>query len=438
MSTRSRIVLVVLALLAVASQAAPTAAAPERRTASEATGTVIGPGFYPRVVRLEHAGAQDGTILATYQLGATGRIIRSVDDGASFTGIAQIDVSGEIEAGGGPCCVELWEMPTQLGAFPAGTLLWSASITVRPPTATAARHNRLAIWRSTDHGLTWERHGDCYEDDGGLWEPEFLVADDGSLVCQYSDDGAEDVAPDSPFIPQKLSYTASHDGGLTWGAPVDIVVDPTPVGRPGMTTTVRLPDGTWRMTYERCGALPPCQVRIRSSADGLDWGDPTDLGTVVATASGSTLWHTPVLSWSPYGGPQGTLLLTGQLFNRANGLAEPTSGAVILANRAGGAGPWVPIDAPVRIPDPFDHYCPNYSSPVLALDGPSILELATEWTADEQCLVRFATGTIPEELVGPSAPTSATTTTPITTTTSVPAGTPVPATPVSGSPGYTG
>ena len=204
-----------------------------------------------------------------------------------------------------------------------------------------------------------------------------------------------------------------------------------------MTTAVRLPDGTWRMAYERCGALPPCQVRIRSGPDGLHWGDPKDLGTVVATASGSTLWHTPVLSWSPYGGPQGTLLLTGQIFNKANGFAEPTSGAVILASRDGGAGPWVPIDAPVHIPDPFDHYCPNYSSPVLPLEGDAILEMATEWTSEQRCIVRYASGTIPATLSGPSAASTTTTTGP-TTTAPAGGGTAPPATPVSASAGYTG
>ncbi|MFN8017278.1 MAG: sialidase family protein [Acidimicrobiales bacterium] len=381
---------------------------------------MIGPGFYPRAIRLAHAGDQDGTILATYQVGAGGPILRSTDGGATFEQIAQIDAGAELQAGGGVCCVQLWEMPTALGAFPAGTLLWSGSVTVTPPTATEARHNRLAIWRSTDHGLTWQRHGDCAESDGGLWEPFFLVADDGSLVCQYSDDEAEKVAPGAP-IPQKLSYTRSTDGGLTWGTPHDIVVDPSPIGRPGMATAAKLPDGTWRMTYERCGALPPCQVRIRSGPDGLHWGDPKDLGTVVATASGSTLWHTPVLSWTPHGGPQGTLLLTGQIFNKADGFAEPTSGAVILANQRGGAGPWAPIDAPVHIPDPFDHYCPNYSSPVVPLDGDRIFELATEWTTDQRCLVRSGTGTIP--VLTDVATSTTSITSPPTSTTAPDAGT---------------
>ncbi len=43
-----------------------------------------------------------------------------------------------------------------------------------------------------------------------------------------------------------------------------------------------------------------CAVHMRASSDGWDWGDPTDLGTLVADATtGSFFAHTPVLaSWA--------------------------------------------------------------------------------------------------------------------------------------------
>lgn len=402
-----------LTLLLVVSLAsgAPRGSAPPAG-AAPATGTIIGPGYYPRLVRLAHAGAADGTILATFQLGQEGQIYRSTDDGVTFTKISSVPagVDTSLPAPGGVCCVELFEFPRPLGAFPAGTLLWAGSITVStdPP----PRRNRLAIWRSEDHGLTWVPHGACAEGPGGLWEPEFLVANDGSLACQYSDEDDETVG--GPPVGQVLRYVVSDDGGVTWAPPVVLADGPFRPMRPGMATTAQLPDGSWAMTYELCGWLPPCQVRIKFSPDGLDWGTTDVLDDpVVETVDGGTFWHTPVLSWSPFGGSMGTLLLTGQLFMDADGNAEAASGATILANDRGGQGPWRAIAAPVSIPEPFDHYCPNYSSPVLALDGDGIVEFATEWTGVE-CHVRYATGTIPQAPAAPLVTSTVPSVTPVT------------------------
>lgn len=377
--------------------------------AADATGTVVGPGFYPRLLRLAHAGPEDGTVLATYQLGQEGIVLRSDDDGATFREVSRIDVGPltTLAPPGGLCCVELFEMPQSLGSFPAGTLLWAGSVT----TQLEPRRNDLAIWRSEDHGRTWVPHGSCAAGPGGLWEPELLVAADGSLVCQFSDDLSE-VQP-GPLVGQDLKAAVSTDGGRTFGEPSLLVTGPGAYGRPGMSTTAQLPDGSWVMTYELCGWLPPCQVRMKRSPDGLHWGDPALQGDVVRSTTGESFLHTPVVSWSPYGGPQGTLVLTGQILVGGSDEPVPGSGSTILWNRGGGLGPWETAPAPVAIPDPFDHYCPNYSSPVLALDGPAILEMATEWTGTA-CLVRYGTGRLPPP--GDAAPTTGTSAWPSTGT----------------------
>lgn len=396
-AVRARFVAVVAAVLLVVGLLAPTVPV----DAAPATGTVIGPGFYPRVVRLAHSGAANGTVLATYQLGQQGVIVRSTDGGQTFSPFSTIDVdAGVVPPPVGMCCIELFEMPTALGAFPAGTLLWAGSVVDR---TTPSRHMHLGIWRSEDHGATWVPHGSCVEGDGGLWEPELLVAGDGSLVCAFSDETHQ------PAHSQLLAETRSTDGGLTFGGYREVVSLPIAGARPGMATTAQLLDGTWRMTYEVCAWVPSCGVRIRSSADGLDWGDPAWIGDEVKAADGSYFTHTPVLAWSPYGGPSGTLVLSGQVFNAPDGSPSPGNGQTLLINRENGVGPWTAIDAPVHIPDPFDHFCPNYSSPVLPLDGASILELATEWTG-QQCLVRYASGVLP--------PADVATTTTSTTTSS--------------------
>lgn len=426
---------------AIASPGSSEVTGPAVATAP-ASGTVIGPGFYPRLVRLAHAGPENGAILATYQLGQDGIVLRSTDGGATFEELSRIDVgpATTLPPPGGLCCVELFELPRQLGSFPAGTLLWAGSITVQtdPP----PRVNDLAIWRSEDHGRTWVPHGSCTAGPGGLWEPELLVAADGSLVCLYSDDLTE--SQPGPLIGQDLKLTVSTDGGLTFGPPRLVATGPGAYGRPGMSTTAQLPDGTWAMTYELCGWLPPCQVRILFSADGLDWGDPAVAGEVVATADGSTFLHTPVLSWSPFGGPDGTLVLTGQILVGADGQPRPGSGATIFVNTRAGRGAWRAEAAPVSIPDPFDHYCPNYSSPVLPLDGDQILGMATEWTGDT-CLVRYATGTLPAPPTDPvAAPTTGPTTSSTSSsptglvTTTAPSGAAAPPRPSPAAPAFTG
>lgn len=396
---RARVVAVVAAVLLVVGLVAPISTAPAG--AVPATWTVIGPGFYPRIVRLAHSGAANGTILASYQLGQQGVIVRSTDGGQTFSPLSTVDVGGAVPPPVGLCCIELFELPTALGAFPAGTLLWAGSVVEQ---TVPVRTMHLGIWRSEDHGASWVPHGSCIGGDGGLWEPELLVAGDGSLVCLFSDETHQ------PAHSQLLASTRSTDGGLTFGDYREVVSLPVAGARPGMSTTAQLPDGTWRMTYEVCAWVPSCGVRIRSSADGIDWGDPSWIGDEVKAADGSYFTHTPVLAWSPYGGPGGTLVLSGQVYNAPDGSPSPGNGQTLLIDRAGGAGPWTPIDAPVHIPDPFDHYCPNYSSPVLPLDGAAILELATEWTGQE-CIVRYGTGVLPPPDVVPTSTTSPTSTT---------------------------
>ncbi len=387
-----RLLAAVVALVAVAS---PAGASP--------TPASLGDGYYSRTIRLAHAGAENGTILTSFQRGSQGVVMRSVDGGASFQPLSTIDAA---PTPGGVCCIELFEFPQQLGAFPAGTLLWAGSVVLG---TTPPRHMRLAIWRSDDHGATWQPHGACAESThptGGLWEPHFDVADDGSLVCLFSDE------TQSPAHSQILAEAVSTDGGVTFGPRRDVVSLGIAGMRPGMATTVRLPDGTWLLTFELCGWLPACQVRIRRGVDGVDWGPVDDAGAVVEGPGGRYLAHTPVLTWSPFGGPNGTLLLTGQLYVQPDGSPDPANGSVVLLDRSGGTGPWSPMPAPVPVPDAFDHYCPNYSSPVVALDGPTVIETATRWDG-QQCTVWFATGTLPATLVTPTTAPPSTTAPPV-------------------------
>lgn len=393
---------VAAALLAVAT----TVVTPARRGSApvaqaETLGTLPGANFYPRVIRLGHAGAATGTVLASTNDGVVGRIWRSTDASRTFTLLSEIDPGPDAVSS---CCIALFELPRALGAYPAGTLLWSTSVTtaVGPP-----RVMDLRVWRSDDHGATWSRTSSCATSTtGGLWEPNFHVADDGSLVCTFSDE------TDQPAHSQVLARTVSTDGGQTWRPRTTIVAGPFTFQRPGMATVAHLPDGTWVMTFELCGWIPACGIRILFSPDGLDWGPVDGLGDAVGTADGRYLAHTPVVTWSPVGGGDGALVLSGQiLFDAANRPAAG-NGATLFVNHLGGHGPWTSTPAPVAVADPTDNFCPNYSSPVIDVSGQGdLLELASTWEGPT-CVTRWGTGRL--EL--PPAPT---TTAPTTTTPTV-------------------
>jgi hypothetical protein len=171
------------------------------------------------------------------------------------------------------------------------------------------------------------------------------------------------------------------------------------------------------MAYEMCRdaihADYACEVYIKKSADGLDWSPADDPGTLVQTSDARHLLHTPYVAWSPAGGPNGTLLISGQRVTTGPTTPDktvmPESGKVLLANTELGEGPWHEITAPLSV-DPTGGYasgvpqCPGYSSPILpSPDGEEILMMAGTWLAGtgNQCEVRFGfgqVGTLPYEL----------------------------------------
>jgi hypothetical protein len=163
------------------------------------------------------------------------------------------------------------------------------------------------------------------------------------------------------------------------------------------------------MSYEMCrdatNADHACEVYVKTSGDGLNWGAAGTAGTLVQTADSRQLLHTPFISWTPGGGANGTLLLSGQRV-----VAGPTgtktvlaeSGTVMFVNRNLGAGDWTEATTPVTV-NPTGGYatgvpsCPGYSTPAVPReDGSSYVYFAATWLGqNNQCDVRFATGRIP-------------------------------------------
>ncbi len=151
--------------------------------------------------------------------------------------------------------------------------------------------------------------------------------------------------------------------------------------RPCMITVSQLPDGHFFMSYELCGPAA-CTVFSRVSLDGWNFGDPTNMGARVQTATGQYLAHAPFNHWSPSVlSSNGAIVLVGQVTYESDGSVSPSNGKVLFTNtNADGSGNWSTLAAPVQVPTANDNYCPNYSSALLpAADGSSVLELASDY-----------------------------------------------------------
>jgi hypothetical protein len=358
--------------------------------APQATGTPLrdGAGLYPRAVRLAHAGAANGTVVASVvtfaQSGGLGTIYQSHDGGRTF---AQVGAVTDPAAAGGLCCSSLYELPRQVGALPAGTLLWTASVGADA----TDRRMRIQVWRSGDQGRTWSFLSTVAVAGStlGLWEPELAVAADGRLVAYFSDE------TDQPAHSQKLVEVTSTDG-LAWSARTNVVAGSDPAARPGMAVVRPLSGGRYFMTYEVCGAGNGCAARWRISSDGVSWGTPTDLGRRIQTVDGRYFAHAPTVAWYDNGTPQGRLVIVGQMVYESNGSVSTVNGNTVLVNTESGGGYWYELPAPVAVPNPTNNYCPNYSSALLpSVDGGQLLEIATDPSADgSTCRPYYATGSL--------------------------------------------
>lgn len=388
---------VVLSVLCAGSisHAAPR----ERASEVERKPLYAGSSYYPRLIRLAHNGAYNGAIIASVNtLEQTGVILMSTDDGVTFSERGKI-VDPITTGGGQLCCSMLYELPTAIGTMPAGTLLW-ADTTFRVEDD-VFRHTEQRLWASSDLGAHWRFVSTIASADTAFsrtvrgpflpsaWEPSLSMAADGQLVAFYSDE--TDVARHS----QKLVQVRTPDG-VNWVNKTDTVVSDVWNVRPGMANAIRLPDGSYFLTYEICNSdmVHQCLAYFRRSTDGWNFGDPRFFGTAIRTAPGGYTQHTPFPVWSPGPGKQGTILLAGQIVSAVDGQPTPDTGKIILANDQLGNGDWYEIAAPLPVAGASDEVCRNYSSALLpSADGHSLLEVATDLD-DGVCRAYYARGSL--------------------------------------------
>jgi len=353
--------------------------APTGVLAQPSTGTSLpGSSEYFRLVRLAH-GSNNGTIVASD--GGLGNIWQSTNSGSSWNHVATIAPIGGSSL---TCCATLFEMPQAVGTLAAGTLLYAA-------TFTEGSQKAIEIYASTNAGANWIYWGTPViggNSSQGLWEPQFEIASDGALAMFWSDE------TDS-CCSQKLAQIRTYNGS-TWQNQQNTVASSINADRPGMAVVTKLPSGTYFMTYELCGPAG-CTVFYRTSTDGWNWGSASNMGTKLQTPSGQYFEHAPTNAWSPSVlSSNGAILVIGQIFYESSGSVSSQNGEVILANLSsdGNSGIWYAIAAPVKIPNAYDNFCPNYSSALLpATDGSSILELTSAYNSSGICQGYFASET---------------------------------------------
>ncbi|KAF9078796.1 BNR/Asp-box repeat protein [Rhodocollybia butyracea] len=258
--------------------------------------------LYARTVLLETDGDEKNVLLATWENYSPEPpyfpIHRSTDGGSTWEEISR--VTDQVNGWGLRYQPFLYELPSAFAGFAAGTILCAGNSIPADLSAT-----QIDLYASTDKGLTWSfvshiASGGVAEPINGdtpVWEP-FLMLFEDEMIVFYSDQR-------DPNFGQKLVHQTSADL-LTWGAVVNDVAVDVFDDRPGMTTVTLMPNGSYIMTYEFFGAPEAAFAAYYRISD-----DPTKFdsapGQVIRATDGTVPTSSPYITWSPVGGPNGTL-----------------------------------------------------------------------------------------------------------------------------------
>jgi hypothetical protein len=333
---------------------------------------------YPRVIQLK-IGPQKGTLLATFARRGPLLIFRSTDNGDSWQQFSEVPMlEGE------PC---LYELPVKMGEFPAGTVMaCGGSLAGKTP---GQRSLDVAVSPIATGGIgrydPMDRAG-LSRDQAPVFEPYLFADAQNRLVAYFSDERDKKSG-----YSQLLDHEVSTDGGKNWGSPVYDVAIPDGLSRPGMAIVTRDGKGKFYMSYELVSApgyaLEPRtnSVHFRTSADGVNWGDAKGQGILVQDRWRQFPNGTPYIVWSPWGGADGTLLVTGRSVVRDE---IGRVGQGMFVNQHGGEGLWSLIETPI------DYNVDGYSQTMLPLgDGREILQLVSV-----NSRIEYAKFELPEKL----------------------------------------
>jgi len=349
--------------------------------------------MYPRVIQLKYYAAAKGHLLATFSQRAQSLpIYRSTDGGDTWQKFSEIAMLR-----GQP---SLFELPMKMGEFPAGTIMAAGNGASSPDPS----KRTLDVVYSANGGKTWtylstiavggtgrydpaDRAG-LLRDQDPVFEPYLYMDSTGHLIVYFSDERDKKNG-----YSQLLDHEVSADGGRSWGPVVYDAAIPDGLSRPGMSIVTRDGHGKFYMTYEEVSMpgypLEPRtnSVHFRTSDDADNWGDPGSFGTLIQDRWRQFPNGTPFIVWSPWGGTNGTLVVSSRSVVRDD-IGRVGNGMFI--NRNGGEGLWSLIETPIVYNIDND----GYSQSMIPLgDGQELLQLVTVNNR-----VEYAKFKLPEEL----------------------------------------
>lgn len=280
---------------------------------------VVGEGsaLYTRLLVGDPAGRNAGRLFLTWERrlgvdaagGPTFPVLCSEDAGLTWTEIASVaDAAHGVGNRYQPTLVEL---PAAFGDLQPGDLLLAGNAIPADGSFTS-----LVLYSSADGGLTWNL--ESVIDTGGpavydwtsdsdttaIWEPDLQLVD-GELHCYFADERRK-----GDGMLQSISRRRTRDL-RSWSDPELVCGVPNRYQRPGMfVATGPLPapgGGTRYLAVVEVVGPRDVPIHLLSSADGVDWGDPADLGRLLVARDGVSLSGTPNLAW--HDGPSGPVLI---------------------------------------------------------------------------------------------------------------------------------
>ncbi len=273
--------------------------------------------MYSRLLVTDPDGPHRGALLLTCELrlgvadpgGPVFPVWRSDDGGRTWREHARVvDELGR----GNRYQPVIYELPADVAHLRRGDLLLAGNAIPADGSSTT-----IVLYSSRDGGATWAF--ESIVDSGGpavydpsrtstttsIWEPELILVD-GVLAVYFADEREK-----HRDMLQVISRRTTTDL-RSWTDVATVVGIGERYRRPGMfVATGPLPDGSYRAVVEIVG---PHEVPIhwRSSPDGVDWGDPGDLGPMLVSTEGVVLSGTPNLAWCPDGAGGATLVATAR------------------------------------------------------------------------------------------------------------------------------
>jgi len=266
-----------------------------------------GPALYTRLLVGDPAGRNAGRVFLTWERrlgvadvgGPTFPVLRSEDAGRTWTEIASVaDVAHGV---GNRYQPTLFELPAAFAHLERGDLLLAGNAIPADGSFTS-----LVVYSSRDGGESWDL--ESVVDTGGpavydwrsdsettaIWEPDLQLVD-GELHCYFADERRKGDGMLQTIVRRRTRDLRS------WAAPELICGIGNRYQRPGMFVgTGPLPapgGGTRYLAVVEVVGPRDVPVHLLESADGVDWGDPADLGRLLVARDGVSLSGTPNLAW---------------------------------------------------------------------------------------------------------------------------------------------